>query len=198
MPQLLSYPSSPRRVRTPPPTVLTPAPQALSATHTTIAWHSAVASGNLAMVETLFQDGGLVDIDAHDHEGLSALHVAVTENHAEIAGFLLQNGADILDRRKKPDSGDLGHTALELAAWAGRSLSPGDRVKMVETLLNGVIAVRAGNPSTNRNEQIKKAHRMMVQIKKAHRKLITTAASAMAIRGEDEPKLLEMLMKNFG
>ena len=71
----------------------------------------AVRGGHVAAAEALLDAG--VDVDATLPDGMSALVLAVYNAHYELAGFLLDRGAD-------PNASRQGWTALHQIAWSRR------------------------------------------------------------------------------
>ena len=51
-----------------------------------------------------------MEIDAADHQGMTALHIAISRGYEDICRYLINNGASIDIRTKQ------GHTCLHLAA----------------------------------------------------------------------------------
>ena len=70
--------------------------------------HDLAREGDLLSAEVIFEAGA--PVDAPNDEGRRPLHEAAFHGHLDMAGFLLDNGADI-DAEVQP----FGHTALTLA-----------------------------------------------------------------------------------
>lgn len=68
---------------------------------------------NEALISQLLKEHG-VDINSHDYEGTTSLHIAAAEGNCKFASLLLGYGADIYQRDLR------GHTALHLAVLHGQ------------------------------------------------------------------------------
>ncbi|MBU6476081.1 MAG: ankyrin repeat domain-containing protein [Alphaproteobacteria bacterium] len=82
----------------------------LNLTHSLM--HDLAREGDLLSAEVIFEAGA--PIDSPNDEGRRPLHEAAASGHADIAAFLLDNGADI-EAAVQP----FGHTALTLAVQQG-------------------------------------------------------------------------------
>lgn len=69
----------------------------------------AVIEGNTGEAKQLLEQGA--DIDAHDQQGMTALHLAVENDHSVTLEFLLRSGADVNSRDVH------GWTPLHLATF---------------------------------------------------------------------------------
>ena len=68
--------------------------------------------GHKKIIERLLTTKNL-DVDAADHQGMTALHLAISRGYKDICRYLIDNGASIDISTKQ------GHTCLHLATNAG-------------------------------------------------------------------------------
>ncbi|EES19575.1 hypothetical protein BDA96_09G154800 [Sorghum bicolor] len=68
----------------------------------------AARRGDLGMLRELLKLG--LDVDSEDHDGATALRVAMAEGHADVARFLIMNGASV-DKASLDDDGSGSGTA---------------------------------------------------------------------------------------
>ena len=80
-------------------------------------WEQAVRDGDAQQVRALLQDGA--EINSKDQHGLTALMLAVINQHAEIVRLLVRADADV-GIRAAGAPGLENKTALDLARDAGR------------------------------------------------------------------------------
>ena len=84
----------------------------VSSGHTPL--HVSAQFGHIQIIERLLNAKSL-DIDAPDHQGMTALHLAISRGYEDICRYLIDNGAGINKTTKE------GRTCLHLAADAGNT-----------------------------------------------------------------------------
>lgn len=76
--------------------------------------HVSTQFGHIQIIERLLNVKSL-DIDATDHQGMTALHLAISRGYEDICRYLLDNGASINKTTKEE------RTCIHLAADAGNT-----------------------------------------------------------------------------
>ncbi|ETS82540.1 hypothetical protein PFICI_04416 [Pestalotiopsis fici W106-1] len=149
----------------------------------------AVRKGFLPTVQALLEGGANAGIEAHDHDGHTALTCAIERNSADLIRALLKAGANIEGRHKN------GRTPLLIAAADGHPVA-------VKTLLEAEADVDASDP-------IKGLTALMWALRMRHKEVVeimlekAQETSHLEVGAADEPVLawifnrFESLMAKF-
>ncbi|KAL5231634.1 hypothetical protein ABZP36_030410 [Zizania latifolia] len=111
-----------------------------------------------------------LDVDSEDHDGATALRVALAEGHADVARFLVMNGASV-DSASLDDDGSAASPARQTTVPPDelRELLRKRELGHPITIVDSPAVVReAGSPGNSRKSRSDSAHWPRVSIYKGH------------------------------